>query len=335
MTAKLHKPARQHQLHDLLVRLGIIGLVLFVTVVAMYIEGGHKDARTGEAPDFVGCIYFTMVTITTVGYGDIVPVTTFARLVDAFVLTPIRFFVFLLFVGFAYQFAFKRLQEDYLMKLAVKKLQEHIIVCGYGETGRAAVEELLLQGTPPGQLVVIDTNEDALDRAARHEVVAVAGDATRERVLKDVAIERASHVLICPGRDDTAVLIALTAHDLNPRAQLVVMCHEAENVRLVERSGANTIISPASAGGNLMAAATRQKHIVNTMKDILTVGGTLRMDERLVREDEVGKHPSELEGLAAVRVYRDGAHFDLTHFPTLESGDILVFVTGGEPQHGG
>ena len=109
----------------------------------------------------------------------------------------------------------------------------------------------------------------------------------------------------------------------------MVMCHETENVRLVERSGAHTIVSPAVAGGNLMAAATRQKHLVATMKDLLSVGGTARMDERPARADEVGRHPSELRHIAVLRVYRDGTHFDVSRFPILETGDVLVFAGVG------
>ena len=312
------------QWRGLAIRVAILMLVVAVTVVVIHLEGGLIDHETGAPPTFLNSLYFTMVTITTVGYGDIVPVSTFARMVDTFFLTPMRFIFFILFVGIAYQLSLRQIQEAYRMKRVEAKLKGHTIVCGFGETGRVAVQELLAQGIPADQLVVLDTDEAALDEAAKLDVVVIVGDATREKVLESVAIERAWHILICPGRDDTAVLIALTAQDLNPDAKLVVMCHDIENVRLIQRSGAHTIVSQAS--GYLMAAATRRPHLVATMKDLIEVGGALRLDERRVRSDEVGKHPGKLDHLTVVRVYRDDQHFNVDNFPSLEENDLLIYV---------
>ena len=171
---------------------------------------------------------------------------------------------------------------------------------------------------------------DALDEAASLNVIGLHGDGTRESVLKSMAVDRASHILVAPGRDDTATLIALTCHDLNPKAQLVVMCHEEENVRLIERAGASTIVS--SAGGNLLAAAARRPHLVDTMKDLLRIGGEAFLDERRIQTDEVGKHPSEIHDISVIRVYRNGKHFNVCNFPTLKSGDVIVFVAD-TPHH--
>ena len=71
-------------------------------------------------------------------------------------------------------------------------------------------------------------------------------------MLLSVALERAANVLVCPGRDDTAVLITLTVRDLNPEAQVIAMCRETENARQLERSGAHHVVSPSFAGGSLM-----------------------------------------------------------------------------------
>ena len=307
----------------------VFALVAFTVAILYWDKGGLEETKTGKHPDFPGCVYFALVTITTVGYGDIVPVTTQARLIDAILLTPIRFIVIFTFLGTAYQLVLKRFQEEYRMKRAVDKLDSHVIVCGYGDTGRAAVQELLLQGTPPDQIVVLDEAEDALRDAAEVGVVAVAGDATRESELLSVAIGKAAHVIICPGRDDTAVLTALTAHDLNPDANLIATCRQEENVKLLQRSGAHTIVSPAFAGGNLMAAATRRAHLVETMQEVLSVGGALRLEERQVQPDEVGMSPSELPEISVLRVYRGENHFNVAELPILNQGDTLVYVCAG------
>ncbi|MCL4216124.1 MAG: NAD-binding protein, partial [Candidatus Hydrogenedentes bacterium] len=198
MPAKLYTPVKLPGARNLGLRVLFVLGLLAAVVVVIYFEKGHRDSRTGEAPDFLSCIYFAFVTVTTVGYGDIVPVTQTARLVDALFLTPIRFIVILIFVGTAYQLALKRLQEEYRMKRVVSKLTGHIVVCGFGTTGRAVVQELLLQGEIARQIVVIDEDEKRLAAATQLGVIGVLGDASQETVLKSVAIERAEHVIICP-----------------------------------------------------------------------------------------------------------------------------------------
>jgi voltage-gated potassium channel len=303
--------------------------LLALATTAMWLEGGLIDHKTGEPPGYFDTLYFIIITITTVGYGDITPVETLTRVTDALLLTPIRFIVIFILFGTAYQFVFRRFQEEYRLKHIVDKLDCHTILCGFGGTGSAVAAELLLQGTPSDQIVAIDTDEIALQAATAMDVAAIKGDATREGVLKTVAIERAAHIIITAGRDDTSVLIALTALDLNPDCHIIAMCHEAENAKLLKRSGARTIVSSATAGGNLMAAATRRPHLAEVMEDLLSVGGALRLDERAVRPDEVGKHPHELPGISILRVYRGKERFDCVNFPKLQQGDILVYADGG------
>ncbi len=324
----LYNPPNYPTWRNVARRAGLIAGLLLLATTAMWLEKGLLDHTTGKPPGFLDCLYFIIITITTVGYGDITPVKTLTRVTDALLLTPIRLVIIFTLFGTAYQFVFRRFQEEYRLKHTVEKLNEHTLVCGFGGTGSAAARELLLQGTNPEQIVIVDPNEAALQEASNLGLVAIKGDATREGVLKTVAIERAAHVIISAGRDDTSVLIALTAQDLNPGCHIIAMCHEAENVKLLQRSGARTIVSSATAGGNLMAAATRRPHLAETMQDLLTVGGILRMDERKVREDEVGRHPTELRGMSVLRVYRNKRAYDAAHFPTLEAGDVLVYIRG-------
>ena len=330
MSGKLYTAVRPPGVRNMLFRVAVMVGLLILAVLIVYFEGGLRDSvRAGEEsqhPDFAGCVYYVLITITTVGYGDIVPVTVRARLIDGILLTPIRFIFIFTFVGTAYQLVLQRLQEGYRMNRMVSKLHNHVIVCGYGATGKATVRELLLQGTAADQIVVLDNSDQALLETTHLDVSVVQGDATSESVLRSVAIDRAAHVIVCPGRDSVAVLIALTSHAINPTAQIIAACRTQENIKLLQRAGANSIISAATAGGNLMAAATRHVHLVNTMQEVLTVGGELMIDEREIREDEIGRMPNQLKDIAVLRVYRDERHFDVTEMPELVSGDKIVYV---------
>ena len=312
-------------MRSLLGRLVLVILILVGVSVLVWQEGGLRDSRTGEAPGYLNCLYFTVITISTVGYGDIVPVDTVSRMFDAAILTPIRFLVFFIVLGTAYQVALRRLTEEYHMNRSTRNLANHIVICGCGATGRAALRELILQGASADQIVVLDQEESALEEAATAGVVCIVGDATREHVLESIVIRKASHVLVCPGRDDTAVLITLTVRDLNPAAQVVAMCQEEENAKLLERGGAHQIVSPSSAGGTLMAASTRRRHLVDTLTDLLSVGGDLQLDEREIRPEEAGQSPAALD-MQVIRVYRGECPLSVQNVSALEAGDVLVYL---------
>ena len=123
-------------------RLGFILAALALAVAVFWTQRDHLRDASGGPVGFADVVYFTMVTVTTVGYGDIVPVGEKARLVDALVVTPIRLFIWLMFLGTAYEFFWKRIVEDRRMKKLQEGLVNHIIVCGYGYAGSSAARLL-------------------------------------------------------------------------------------------------------------------------------------------------------------------------------------------------
>src|SRR3546814_9977506 len=106
-----------------------------------------------------------MISVTTTGYGDIAPVSDRARLFDALIVTPIRVFAILIFLGTAYSFVFKRTWDKWRMAIIQRNLHDHIVVAGFGTTGSEAVDELLARGTDASKIVVIDCDLEALERA--------------------------------------------------------------------------------------------------------------------------------------------------------------------------
>lgn len=126
-----------------------IGLALGMIGIALAVHWFDRDGlhqSSGEPISFADVLYFTMITVTTVGYGDIVPVTQQARLFDTFVVTPIRLFVWLIFLGTAYDFLLRRVWERWRMKIIQRHLEGHVVVAGYGTSGSEAVNELIRRG---------------------------------------------------------------------------------------------------------------------------------------------------------------------------------------------
>jgi voltage-gated potassium channel len=312
----------------LLSRILVVGILFCLLTGILWLDrSGLKDQMDGEI-SFSDVIYFTMVTVTTVGYGDIVPVSTRARLIDALVVTPVRIFIWVIFLGTAYQLAFRQFTEVFRMAKLQRHLDHHIVICGFGHTGYSTVKELLAKGTNPDQILVIDPGEERVRMAGELGVVALRGDATQEGLLKYGAfLNEAKAVIISSGRDDTNALILLTVKNLNSRCRVIVSAKEEENVKLFRQGGAQTIISPATYGGYMLAAAVDQQYLADYLEDFLTAGGQVNIVERMVEGGDVGKTANALQQDVLLRVHRHGTIFSPWEFQDgqrLESGDVML-----------
>lgn len=307
--------------------LAVLGLVGLAVGVHWFDRAGLRDNYDGEV-SFVDVLYFTMISITTTGYGDIAPVTDRARLFDALIVTPIRVFVVLLFIGTAYNFVLKRTWDKWRMALIQNNLTDHIVVAGYGTTGSEAVDELIARGTDPGRIVVIDCTADALERARDCGCIILQGDATRDQVLEDVKIRNAAAMIVSAGRDDTSVLITLTARHLAPTLRISTVVKAEDNELPARAAGATTVINPVSFAGLLLANSCRSHHIADYMMDLASIDGSVTLHERVVSPDEVGKPLSAVTTGIGLRIFRDGKVFGFftPEAAALRPGDVIVEV---------
>src|SRR5690606_29925457 len=160
------------------------------------------------------------------------------------VVTPIRIFFILIFIGTAYTFVLRRTWDKWKMARIQKRLHDHIVVAGFGTSGSEAVIELIARGTPPADIVVIDLNGRAIEKAEELGCAVLAADATRDTVLKDVHVDRARAVMISAGRDDTSILITLTVRRLAPSVPIRVAVRNEDNELLAHRARATPGINP-------------------------------------------------------------------------------------------
>jgi voltage-gated potassium channel len=303
-------------------------VLLCIIAIAFWLDReGLEDTRDNEISP-VDVIYFTAITITTTGYGDIHPNSTFAMLFDSFVATPMRAVIWLVFIGTAYQLVIQQYMEERRMKKLQKELKDHVIIAGYGMTGKTVAKELVAKNYQKEQIIIIDNREEAINEAAEDEFFGLLGDASQEAMLGKAVITKAKHIIITTSRDDTNVLVSLTAKDMNNKIRIIARANQEENTKLLKRSGADIIISPSIAGGHLMAAATQHEHLALLLEDMLTAEHGVKSGERLVNEVEFGKKPKELKGIVVIGVYREGRLLDIQELDTikLKSGDKLIFL---------
>ena len=305
----------------------VLGLLAFAVLVHWIERDGLRDNLDGHV-SFVDVIYFTMISITTTGYGDVVPVTDATRMFDALIVTPIRIFFVLIFIGTAYTFVFRRTWDKWQIARLQKRLTGHVVVVGYGTCGAEAVDELIARGTAAANIVVVDCDAETLEKAEALGCAILQGDATRDRTLQAIHIERASALVVSAGSDDTSILITLTARHLAPSLKISVAVRNEDNELLARQAGATTVINPVSFAGLLLAGSTHGAHIADYIADLASSSGRVQLHEREVAPEECGKPLSAIARGLGVRVYRDGRPYGFwePEARSLCEGDCIVEI---------
>ena len=224
------------------------------------------------------------MSVSTTGYGDIVPVSDTARLITTIVVTPLRLIFLITFVGTTVELLTERSRQSFRIQRWRTRVRDHTVVVGYGTKGRAAVETLLGDGAEPDQIVVVDTDHTQLDAASAAGLVTVAGNATRSSVLRVAGVPLAKAIVVATNRDDTAVLVTLTARELAPDIHIVASVRESENVHLLRQSGASSVVVSAETAGRLLGAATTTPTVVEVIEDLLTPDAGFAISERDVED---------------------------------------------------
>jgi len=302
-----------------------LGLVVFVAMLAYLDRGAYKDAA-GNAVSLIDCFYYATVSITTTGYGDVIPVTDRSRLVTTLLITPARILFLIILVGTTLEVLAERTRSHYRERIWRNGLKNHTIVCGYGTKGRAAVRTLLARDYGRDRIIVVDPEASAVEAANRAGYAAVQGDASIAEVLRSAGVAQAEHVIVCPARDDTAVLMTLTARELNPSASIVASVREEENAHLLRQSGANSVIVTSSSAGRMLGHATHSPHVVEILEDLLSFGDGLDITEREITEGDALSLAEQQVEAPVLAVVRGGKllRFDDERAHQLTVGDRLV-----------
>jgi voltage-gated potassium channel len=304
-----------------------IGLVVLVALLTYLGRDGYVDPED-DSVSLLDAFYYSTVTITTTGYGDVRPVTDGARLVTTVIVTPARVLFLILLVGTTLEVLTERTRAAYRLSRWRRTLKDHVIICGFGTKGRAAAATLLGNGYRPDRLVAVDESATARAKATELGLSAVAGSATTQHALIEAGIADAVAVVIAVDRDDSAVLATLTASELNPTANISAAVREDENAHLLHEGGANSVITSSSAAGRLLGLATTAPDIAQVLEDLLSVGAGLDIVERPVAEAEVGPLEDLRSRNPVVAISRGGEllRFDDERAAQLQRGDALVEV---------
>ncbi|SFL18772.1 potassium channel family protein [Streptomyces pini] len=319
-------------LRQVLRRLVAALIVLLVTVFLVYLErDGYTDNADGEV-SLLDCFYYTTVSLSTTGYGDIAPVSDSARLVNVLVITPLRVLFLIILIGTTLEVLAERTRQQFRLARWRSSLRDHTVIIGFGTKGRSAAETLISTGVPRERIVIIDPSRKVVEAANADGYTGVVGDATRSDVLLKAEVQRAAQVVISTQRDDTAVLVTLTARQLNRNLRIVAAVREEENAPLLRQSGADSVITSASAAGRLLGMSMLSPSAGAVMEDLIHQGTGLNLTERPVTKAEAGRSPRECKDLvvSVVRGHRV-LGYDDPDAAVLELTDRLVVIRRATP----
>lgn len=321
---------RYNPIRQILRRVGFaIAVALAVAALVMADRQGYTTPD-GQPLTWLDAVYYATVTLSTTGYGDIVPISPGARLTNILVITPLRVAFLALLVGTTFEVLARGYREAVRRDRWRGSLRGHTVVIGYGTKGYNAIQQLKSSGVTQDQFVIIDEHQDIVNEANRDGYAAILGDATRSTVLRKAGVPTAERVIIASNRDDAAVLTTLTARQLNPRCVIVASIREAENEPLLLRSGADAAVLSSEAAGRLLGLAARSPAVGEVFTDLLVQGHGLELIERAVRGSEIGHTPDESEE-PVIAVLRDGHALTYREVGVLARGDRVVIV-GAKPR---
>ncbi|EME62545.1 potassium transporter [Rhodococcus ruber BKS 20-38] len=308
-------------------RVGYAVAALAFAVLVVYLDrDGYRDAQ-GDALSLLDCIYYATVSLSTTGYGDITPITPEARLINVLVITPLRIFFLIVLVGTTLSALTESSRQAFKIQRWRRRVRNHTVVVGYGTKGRTAVDAMLGDGVPPSEIVVVDTDPVVLETAAGQGLVTVQGSATKSDVLRLAGVQHAAAIIVAANRDDTAVLVTLSAREIAPRAKIVAAIRESENTHLLRQSGADSVVISSETAGRLLGIATTTPSVVEMIEDLLTPEAGFAIAERDVEPNEVGGSPRHLSDIV-LGVVRDGRLLRVgsPEVDAVEADDKLLYI---------
>lgn len=310
-------------------------VVALLAIVALF-AAGVAGYMLIEQYSLMDALYMTAITLTTVGYGEVQPLSTSGRI----------FTIILLILGVGtLAYGISNLVEYVMtgsvsgrlakrrMEKMIDQLENHVVICGYGRVGRSAALSLQQNGRPA---LVIEKDEAAAELARSEDQIVLVGDASRDDVLKDAGIDRASGMLVCAGDDTLNLFVVLSARALNPTLHIVARSIDPENEGKMRRAGADRVVSPYRIGGRHMANIMLRPHVTDFF-DVVTLenGQELWVEELIIRagsrlaDHTLGESDVRRKtGVTLVALYRPST--DSTLMPTsstiLEVDDQMIVL---------
>jgi voltage-gated potassium channel len=222
-----------------------------------------------EGLSFFDAFYFTVVTVATVGYGDIIPVTVAGKVFTVIIIITgvgMTYYTITYVIGLAVEGQLKNIFGRRGMDRMIAVMKNHIIVCGAGRVGSNVVERLCHENE---KFVVIENDPEIYQQLLNDKIPVVHGDATRDEVLQAAGITKARGAISTLSHDADNVYVTLTAKSLNPNIVIVARAERPEAEEKLRRAGADNVIFPSVMGGRQMVSAMTKPIIMDFVENVI------------------------------------------------------------------
>lgn len=316
---------------------------LLLGAIFLIVAGGTIWYSVVEEWSVLDSLYMTVITLTTVGFGEVEPLSRESRIftvvlillgvgIVAYGLSSLA--QYLVTSGFV-----ERVRREALLR-TIGTMENHIIICGAGNVGRTAAESLHDIGR---EFIVVDSNLETVQALRDDGWTALEGDATRDEILLEAGVERAAGLIVCTSSDADNMFIILAARELNEDLLIVSRSVGAASEAKMRRAGANRVISPQKMGGRQLANMIVRPNVAEFMDHVTLDSGLelwleeVAIDKKspIVGSSVVEANIRERTGATLVALLRgeDGVATMPSEETRLESGDRLI-VLGTEEQLG-
>jgi len=231
-------------------------IIFSILLLAIIVLIGTVGYLYLERPDLMEGLYFTIVTVTSVGYGDLHPTSTESRI----------FYMILMLIGVVLLFylgasIISTVIEGRVINFLIwkftdktRKMKNHVIICGYGDVGSLVAKDI-----GRDDVVIIERNESKHNELLSNGFIGVLGDSTRQETLKNANIENARALIIALNSDPDAIYTILTAKELNPEIEIYARANERDSLDKMKRAGADYVICLPSVGSKEILKALKTK----------------------------------------------------------------------------
>ncbi len=312
-------------------RLKVCGLSILAVLTA-----GVMGYHFIEGWPWLECLYMTIITITTVGFGEIQPLSDAGR-AFTILLIVVGVGTVAIAISIMFETLFQRQMRHFMEKRSMQKeidsLTQHIIVCGYGRMGHIIADSLVKAGRT---IVIIEMDPAVADEIERDGRLVIRGDAAEEESLHQAGIERASSIVATLGTDADNLFLTLTAHGMNPDLNIIVRAEDERNCRKFTQAGASRVVSPFDTGANHIVRLLTRPDVVDFVE--LVADEDIQFEVRQIDVDTdsslagktlaEGRVRQEVGGMVlAIRTAAGSVSFDPPPDSRLGAGDVL-FVVG-------
>ena len=313
-------------------------MVSIVLLVALAVTG-IIGFSTLEGMTVLNSLYMTVITISTVGFGEVQTLHPAGRVFVIFLI-----FFSMVAVGFAVSAIGQFVLEGQLrailgrrkMQTKIQKLSNHYIIAGYGRVGRQVAETFLARRVP---FIVIEKDNAALNQLDADGYLYVQGPATEDDILMQAGVEKAKVLVSTLPEESDNVYLALTARHMNQSLHIICRADNPSGEKKLKRAGANYVVSPHILGGMRMAMASLRPNVVDFMQMTAVGGSEIGIEEVAVPDGSSISGKSLIEsrikadyGLTVIGIKKPGKEMKINPPPdaAVNAGDILLMVGSSE-----